>query len=265
MLIPLCIYTVSYFPYAVAKGNTGGFRGMVYESLTWFFAELPRHLATLSERMEQMAQTMAVEDKVPGVLDWIDSFFQIIPGDSANPVDIMLKNQHFMFTYHQGVHNPHPYESYWYQWIFDGRPILYYRDLDVPGMKSLFASFNNPLVSWAGLLAFFGVAIQTVRRRDGKGLFILIAILSQFVPWLPIGRILFAYHYFPSILFLVFCICYLFNDLMECQWAKWRLPVYGVTGVSIALYVLFYPALIGLTMPNWYSGGLLRFLPSWPF
>ena len=114
-------------------------------------------------------------------------------------LELTWDNQVFMLTYHQGVHTPHPYESYWYQWIFDARPILYYRDWDrvaTEGVKSLFASFNNPLVSWAGLLSFIAVVIQTIRRKCGKGLFIIIGLLSQFVPWLGIGRTLFAYHYF---------------------------------------------------------------------
>ena len=198
------------------------------------------------------------------MLDWIDSFFQIIPGDSANPVDIMLKNQHFMLTYHQGVHTPHNYASYWYQWIFDGRPILYYRDLDVEGVKSLFASFNNPLVSWMGLLSFFAVAIQTVRRKCGKGLFILIAILSQFVPWLPIGRILFAYHYFPTVLFLCFAIAYLMDDMISRKRKGYKLAVYGFTGYTVGLYAMFYPELIGIYVPTWYATYFLRWFPSWP-
>ena len=176
----------------------------------------------------------------------------------------MLKNQHFMFTYHQGVHNPHPYESYWYQWIFDGRPILYYRDLDVPGVKSLFASFNNPLVSWTGLAAFFAVAVQTVRRKCGRGLFILIAILSQFVPWLPIGRILFAYHYFPTVLFLCFAVAYLMDDMMARKRKGCRLAVYGFTGCAVGLYAVFYPELVGLYVPTWYAQYFLRWFPSWP-
>ncbi len=264
VLIPVCIYTASYFPYAAAKGNDAGFLGLAQQCLTWPFTQLPQHLAKLPEHMEQVAQTMAAEGKAPGLLDRIGGFFQVIPGDSAHPVDIMLKNQHFMLTYHQGVHTAHPYESYWYQWIFDGRPILYYRDLDVPGMRSLFASFNDPLVSWMGLLAFFGVAIQTVRRRCGKGLFILIAILSQFVPWLPIGRILFAYHYFPTTLFLCFAIAYLMDGIMTRKRRGYRLAVYGFTGYAVVLYALFYPALIGLYVPNWYSQYFLRWFPSWP-
>lgn len=264
VLIPICIYTVSYFPYATAQGNEGGFLALAGEALSWPFTQLPRHLDKLPEYMEQLAKTMEAEGKTPGLLDRVDGFFKVIPGDSANPVDIMLKNQHFMLTYHQGVHTPHPYESYWYQWIFDGRPILYYRDLDVPGVKSLFASFNNPLVSWAGLAAFFGVAIQTVRRRCGKGLFILIAILSQFVPWLPIGRILFAYHYFPTVLFLCFAIAYLMDDMMARRRAGYRLAVYGFTGCAVGLYAIFYPELIGIYVPTWYSTYFLRWFPSWP-
>lgn len=185
----------------------------------------------------------------------------------AHLLSTVWDNQVFMLTYHQGVHTPHPYESYWYQWIVDGRPILYYRDLDYAntlGVKSLFASFNNPLVSWEGLAAFFAVLIQTIRRKSGKGLFILIAILAQFVPWLFIGRILFAYHYFPTVLFLVFAITYLMNDMFTRRRRGYRLAVYGFTGCTVALYALFYPALTGLYMPVWYSHTFLRWLPSWP-
>ncbi len=264
VVIPVCIYTMSYFPYAAARGNTGGFFGMAGESLRWLFTQLPAHLGNLPEHMSQVAQDMAAEGKTPGLLDRVSGFFNVIPSDSANPVDIMLKNQYFMLTYHQGVHTPHPYASYWYQWIFDARPILYYRDLDVPGMRSLFASFNNPLVSWAGLLAFFGVAIQTVRNKCGKGLFILIAILSQFLPWTSIGRILFAYHYFPTVLFLCFAITYLMDGMLERKRKGYKLAVYGFTGCAAGLYFIFYPELTGLSVPNWYATFFLRWFPSWP-
>ena len=182
-------------------------------------------------------------------------------------LSIVWDNQVFMLTYHQGVHTPHPYESYWYEWIFDGRPILYYRDLDyanTEGIKSLFASFNNPLVSWTGLLAFFAMVIEAIRKKSGKALFILIAILSQFVPWLFIGRILFAYHYFPTVLFLVFAIAYLMDRMLERRRAGYALAIYGFTGYTVALYAVFYPALIGLYTPLWYNSILLRWFPSWP-
>lgn len=212
VLIPVCIYTASYIPYATAAAARDG--------------------------MEPTWQLLLKQ---------------------------MWDNQVFMFTYHQGVHTPHPYESYWFQWIFDGRPILYYRVYAADGLsRSLFASFNNPMVSWVGLMAFFAIIIQMIRRKSGQALFILIAILSQFVPWLGIGRVLFAYHYFPTVLFLVFAISFLMNDMLTRRRTGYKLAVYGYTGVTVALYALFYPALIGLYMPLWYSTAFLRWMPSWP-
>ena len=214
VVVPVCIYLLSYIPYATAA---------------------------------------AARDNTPTTMQ---SFLKLV-----------WDNQVFMLTYHQGVHTPHPYSSAWYQWIVDGRPILYYRDLDysqTEGVKSLFASFNNPMVSWTGLMAFVALIIQAIRRKSGRALFIIIAVLSQFVPWLGIGRILFAYHYFPTILFLVFAIAYLMNDILSRRRTGCKLAVYGFTGVTVAIYALFYPALIGLYIPLWYSDALLRWFPSWP-
>ena len=175
----------------------------------------------------------------------------------------MWDNQGFMFTYHRGVDTPHPYSSRWYQWIVDARPILYYMTNET-GFTTRFASFNNPLVSWAGLGALIVTAVQTVRRRCGKGLFLLIACLNQFIPWLIIGRITFAYHYFPTSLFLCVALAYVINDLVESG-RRWKPAVYGLTGSAAGLYALFYPALIGLRVPTWFMRTFIRWFPSWPF
>ena len=264
VVIPLMIYTASYFPYAAAKGNGGSFLELAGQSAGWFWECLPERLEQYPEQMARVTENLAREGKTPGVADRIGAFFQAIPDQSGNPVDLMLRNQYFMLTYHQGVHTPHPYQSNWYQWILDARPILYYQDFSTPGMRGIFASFNNPLVSWAGLLAFFAVAVQMVRRKCGKALFIVLATLSQLVPWTAIGRVLFAYHYFPTVLFLCFAIAYLMDDMLnrKREWAG--LAVYGFTGCAGLLYAIFYPELIGILVPNWYATYFLRWFPSWP-
>lgn len=243
----------------------------------------------------------------------------------------MWDNQVYMLTYHEGVHTPHPYSSRWYQWIVDGRPILYYLDNQsgaAQGLKCAFGAFSNPIVCWGGLLAMIACAAQSFRRfrskmlffllsglaaagavigvdgvlsaeLDGlvrlrnlcllaggvliywllgylasksfpryssKALFILIGYLSQLVPWMFIGRITFAYHYFPSILFLVLALAYVFNDLVGRRAPGWRVAVYGTTGGAVALYAAFYPVLVGIMVPTWYTTNFLRWIPgAWPF
>ncbi|NLF35048.1 MAG: phospholipid carrier-dependent glycosyltransferase, partial [Clostridiales bacterium] len=187
-------------------------------------------------------------------------------GDTSlsNLLTIVWENQKFMFTYHRGVDATHPYASKWWQWMLDLRPILYYREHTAAGLKSAFAAFNNPVVSWLGLLCMGAVAIKAVRFRSGTALFLLVGYLAQLLPWLPISRPTFAYHYFPATLFLALGIASLMNDLMERPQGRWRLPVYGVTGLNAGLYGLFYPVLIGIPIPAGFSTYILRWLPSWP-
>lgn len=189
-------------------------------------------------------------------------------GDSSltGLVGAMWENQKYMLSYHSGVTDTHPYSSRWYQWLFDIRPILYYMDNSVPGYTTRFAAFVNPVVCWGGLLAVLACAAQAVRRRCAKALFIVIGYLAQLVPWFFIGRITFAYHYFPSVPFLILALCYVFYSLSEQEeLIAWKPAMYAVTAGAAALYALFYPVLAGIQIPSWYGTCLLRWLPSWPF
>ncbi len=153
-------------------------------------------------------------------------------GDSSltGLVGAMWENQKYMLSYHSGVTDTHPYSSRWYQWLFDIRPILYYMDNSVPGYTTRFAAFVNPVVCWGGLLAVLACAAQAVRRRCAKALFIVIGYLAQLVPWFFIGRITFAYHYFPSVLFLILALCYVFYSLSEQEeLIAWKPAMYAVT------------------------------------
>ena len=181
-------------------------------------------------------------------------------------IGAMWENQKYMLSYHSGVTDSHPYSSRWYQWLFDIRPILYYMDNDVAGYTTRFAAFVNPVVCWGGLLAVASCAVQAVRRRCARALFIFIGYLAQLVPWFFIGRITFAYHYFPSVLFLVLALCYVFHTLAEREeMVNWKPAMFAVTGGAVGLYALFYPVLVGIQIPTWYSNNVLGWFPSWPF
>ncbi len=173
-------------------------------------------------------------------------------------------NQVFMLTYHQGVTDAHPYSSRWYQWLLDIRPILYYMDNSVEGFTTRFAAFHNPIVAWGGLAAMIATAVQGIRRRCGKAAFIVIGYLANLLPWVFIGRITFAYHYFPSVIFLCLALAYVMNDLVESG-RRWRPAVYALTGSAAGLYALFYPALVGIQVPTWFMKTFIKWLPAWPF
>ncbi len=304
VLLPLVIYTLSYIPFAQVEGVTDYSLGRCLAGFGENFPVLVRKL------LHSEDSGAFRKDSLTGV---------------------MLNDQWRILDYHTGVHNPHNYASRWYQWLVDLRPILYYLQNLPGGLTERFSSFNNPVLSWAGLLALLTcaarcfrrlwaklallwgvgigcagvcwlvgrvrsgdfdpslsdqelgqrlvvlalclvfylvaatlIALQTEGRRSGLDVFLTVGFFAQFLPWVFINRITFAYHYFPSTLFLVLALCRTFDDLWESKRGS-RWPVYALTGTSVALYVMFYPALTGLTMWSWYSSKVLKFLPSWPY
>ena len=180
---------------------------------------------------------------------------------------IVWDNQVSMLNYHSRtvLEATHPYSSRWYQWIIDARPILYFNSSS-DNIRSSFAAFGNPAVWWGGLLAMVALAIRVVRKRDGKALFIIIGYLSQLLPWVAVRRIVFIYHYFPSVIFLVLAMAYIFNTIIERRQGRYMGVIYGYTAYSGALFGMFYPVLSGVYAPQWYFTWFLRWIPrAWPF
>ena len=204
------------------------------------------------------------------VIPVIIYYFSYLPygveGHTFGP-ELVWDNQVFMLTYHNGVHDEHPYESRWWKWVLNIRPILYYLDSTNvgEGMKSAFGAFGNPAVVWGGLLALVALFRAAIVRRSGRAAFLLVGYFTQLVPWMFIGRTTFEYHYFPSILFLVLAISFVLNDLVEYGGAVGKKLCFGASAVSVALFAAFYPVLTGIPAPVWYTTNFLRWFPSWPF
>ncbi len=318
ILLPFAIYTAAYIPYARA---------------------LEVDLFAHSDKNGLALLFRNVWDTFSGAAGAEGYKAAYIPQD--NLLNIMANNQWYMFHYHNGVTSSHPYSAWWFQWVVDARPILYYMDNDVSGFTTRFAAFSNPVVCWGGILAiltcfarswrriwsklvflwgfglfaalvtcevqqtpngvfelgfqtFFSgegseaergvfarnlvilaaflvlylavsgvIALLSRGQADGQSAFVTVAFLAQLVPWMFVGRTTFEYHYFPSILFLVFAISLLFDKIWK-ERDRLYPPVLGLVGLSLGLYLVFYPVLIGLQIPTWYEP-LVKWIESWPF
>ena len=180
---------------------------------------------------------------------------------SGDYLKIVLDNQKYMFSYHSGLVATHPYSSYWYQWLLDIRPILYYLDYLPDGRHVSFGAFVNPVLCWGGLLSLFVLGYLALWRRDRVSGYILLGYLAQLLPWILVPRLTFAYHYFPCTVFLALSLGRCF-DLTARNEERGRLIVSGFVLLSLAVFLLFYPNLAGLPV----SRGILRsWLPTWPF
>ena len=237
------------------KNDLPGLGGYIVKTLLFsfiFYILIPAAIYCLSYIPYAYAYGLRLKD---GML-WNKDFYRMV-----------WDNQLYMFRYHSQLKDTHPYQSSWYQWIVDGRPILYFSKLYNGGaVKSAFAAFGNPALWWGGFAAIIAMAVHAVRRKDGKALFILIGYLSQLLPWVIIPRIVFIYHYFPSTLFLALAMAYVFNTIFERGYGRCRRIVYGYTAATVFLFVMFYPVLSGEPVPTFYTTYFLCWFPgAWPF
>ena len=168
------------------------------------------------------------------------------------------------FKYHSQLTATHPYQSMWYQWVANARPILYYVDRPTTGMKSTFAAFSNPLIAWGGAVAVLAMVYQIIRNKSATALVVLIGFFSQLGPWMAISRAVFAYHYFPSTIFLILALAHTFDTCVERGGKLGRRLTVGFTSAAGVLFALFYPALSGIAMPESYFTNVLRWFRTWP-
>ena len=122
---------------------------------------------------------------------------------STDYLKLILDNIRYMYSYHSGLEATHPYESTWWMWMLDIRPILYYLHYfdDAYAVKSAFGACGNPLFWWTGLGAMACMAVKGI-RGDRMAWFILAGYLSCLLPWVTVERCAFIYHYFPATVFL---------------------------------------------------------------
>ena len=91
---------------------------------------------------------------------------------------------------------------------------------------------------------------------------LLIMIMSLWLPYAFIGRIMFLYHYFPVIPFMMLAIVNLFKDLEEKLKLKYLIPIYMV--FVILFFIVYYPAISGSTITIDFIKKI-KIFKSWPF
>ena len=142
--------------------------------------------------------------------------------------------------------------------------IFYYLHYFDDQTRSSFGAFLNPALCWGGLLALFALIFRAAKLREKEALFILAGYFAQLVPWMFVTRLTFEYHYFPSSVFLVLALAYVFR-LIENETEHGKAYPVAFAALSGALFVLFYPVLSGLRVESRLASQLLQWLPTWPF
>lgn len=186
-----------------------------------------------------------------------DKIFRNEPWTIAN----VWKQAQQMYHYHVNLNATHPYQSTWFQWILDLRPMWYYVGTKGNVFHTI-SCFSNPLLTWIGLPAILFTTYRALCKKDIVGWYIVVGYFSGLLPWIIyVQRIVFAYHFYPTSLFTIIAIVYCINLLNN---RKMSIVVPAYLAAYLALFILFLPVITGFGTSQQFAR-FLSWLPGWYF
>lgn len=152
--------------------------------------------------------------------------------------DIFVGVQKQMWWYHTRLDATHAYTSSWWSWPILVRPIYLYTSGYINNLVANIYAMGNPVVFWFGLISVFPSACFAFIERNKKLGFVVFSYFIFFASWAVSPRIMFLYHYLPSIPFLAIVSGFV---LRRFSWL--RIPLLLT---ALIVFIFFYPHWAGI-------------------
>jgi len=166
-----------------------------------------------------------------------------------------------MYNYHSTMAATHSYSSQWWSWPLDIKPMCYYRQIHGQLFSSI-TVFGNPAIFWVGIVAVLYLFYVMIKRATLEASFILLSFLGLYLPYIFVGRLMFIYHFYYAVPFVMLAIVYGLKDIVK-YFPTYR-KYYGVYLLIVAaLFLAFYPVLSGYEVPKTYVDQQLKWFSGW--
>lgn len=173
---------------------------------------------------------------------------------TGHGLDTFIGVQKQMWWYHSNLEAEHAYTSAWWSWPILVRPIWLYTSGQVTGKIANIYAMGNPVIFWFGLAAVGLALISGITKRDKNLGLTLFSYFVFFVPWAVSPRIMFFYHYLPSLPFLAI--------ILATQIRKFPKLIIPFFLLALVTFIYFYPHLTGISVFTKLDESFYWF-PSW--
>lgn len=158
---------------------------------------------------------------------------------------VELHNQIWQYQTH--LKATHGYSSPWWSWPLNLYPVWYFVDYEKDKIANIFASGNAP-VFWFGTISLILTVWSFFRKKSAQLLIIILGFLVFWLPWALSPRIMFLYHFSPSVPFLSLSLGYQLNQRLQDK--RSRRLIIVLLALMILSFILVYPFLVGLPLPK---------------
>lgn len=193
------------------------------------------------------------------------SIYLLFPNNNlyyTNTPKAILKQQKEMYDYHSNLDSSHHFSSPWYTWPLVYKPIWYHNQVIDNNSRETITAIGNIVICWFGIISTIYLLLKFIIKKDKNSLYLLIMIFSLWLPYIFIGRIMFLYHYFSVLPFIMLSIVLMFKDITEKYRINFIIPIYLL--LVLAFFITYYPVISGKAVSNNYIENL-RLFSSWYF
>src|SRR5215467_5225211 len=196
---------------------------------------------------------------------WIPFFTR---GQFRNVSDL-IDYQRQAYIYHATLKATHPYGSPWFSWPFLYRPVAYYYEYQGLGVDAStghalvagMVNLGNPVIWWASIPALLSLPYFIVRYRSFPAAVILVGFITQFLPWARVSRVLFLYHMFGGLIFMILALAFVLVRMQQAgpirvdfsgdrRLLPTRYLVAGFLALTVLSFLFFYPVWTGLPISD---------------
>ncbi len=169
-----------------------------------------------------------------------------------------LELQNQMWWYNTTLKATHTYQSDWWTWPFILRPVWYFVDYAGDKIANIYA-MGNPILWWLGIPAIFYTLYSAFETRSWRLWLVICGFLAFWLPWARAPRIMFLYHYLPSVPFLAIALAYSLSQI-SAQYRKY--VIFALCTLSFGVFIYFYPHWTGIHISKNLADSYF-WLPSW--
>ncbi|MCF2528252.1 dolichyl-phosphate-mannose--protein mannosyltransferase [Yinghuangia soli] len=169
-----------------------------------------------------------------------------------------------MWKFHNGLDDPHVYQSNPWSWMVLGRPVSYYFEnktygqdgCDVDKCAQEVLGIGTPFLWWAGVIAFFYLLFWWAARRDWRAGAILCGLAAGLGPWMfKQDRTIFLFYAVVFVPFIALAVAMMIGAILGPPGSSDRRRAWGAAGaVTVVVliawnFLYFYPIFTGTTIP----------------
>jgi hypothetical protein len=201
---------------------------------------------------------------IPALI-YVESWYPFFARGQFHNLADLIEYQRQSLSYHATLKATHPYGSPWWSWPLLSRPVLYYAEYTNLGIDhwtgkelvSRMADLGNPWIWWTSLPCVASLPYFIIRHRSFPATVILLGFITQYLPWSQISRVIFMYHMFGGLIFMILALAFVLTHLAQKLEPRGRrLLVANHLGLAVLFFFYFYPVWTGLPIsgPAYFLG-----------